>query len=118
MKNELVTTETQRLLCELTDLELMEKGIMLKDCLKQLTELEVQKARLSAAMKPIKSQIEDLVPIIDTRKEMREVECDWRFEWSKGIKVLVRTDTYEEVTRKPVTDEEKQIQLELNNQED
>lgn len=118
MKNELTTNETQRLLCELTDLELMEKGIMLKDCLKQLTELEVQKARLTAAMKPIKSQIEDLVPIIDTRKEMREVECDWRFEWAKGIKVLVRTDTYEEVTRRPVTDEEKQIQLELNNQED
>lgn len=117
-KQELETNETRRLLCELNDHEVMEKGILLKDCLKQLTEFEIQKARISAAMKPVKSQIEDLVPIIDTRKEVREVECDWRYDWPKSIKILYRTDTMEEVERKPITDAERQIQLELNGQED
>jgi hypothetical protein len=117
-QQELETNETRRLLCELTDLEVMEKGIMLKDCLKQLTEFEVEKARITAHMKPVKSQIEDLVPIIDTRKEMREVECDWRYDWPKSVKILYRTDTFEEVDRKPITDAERQIQLELNGQED
>lgn len=107
------THETCRLLCELTDTEVMEKGIELKDCLKRITELEVEKARINNQIKPIKGLIEELVPVIDTRKEIRDVECDWHFNFDTGVKTLFRTDTYEKVKDQPISDYERQQQLKM-----
>lgn len=71
-----------------------------------------------AQIKPREQAVERLVTVIDTKEETREVECDWRFDWPKGVKVLYRTDTMEEIERKEISEDERQIQLELNGQED
>jgi hypothetical protein len=102
--------EKLRLLCELNDNEVMERGIQLADALKQIGVLEVEKARVSAKIKPIKDEVERLVPIIDTRKEMREVDCDWHYNWDTNKRTLFRSDTYEKVEgwERDISEQEKQ----------
>jgi phosphotransacetylase len=103
-------TEKLRLLCELNDNEVMERGIQLADSLKQIGVLEVEKARVTAKIKPIKDEVERLVPIIDQRKEMREVDCDYYYDWDKGKVNLYRADTGETVEgwERNISEDEKQ----------
>lgn len=117
-KQELEYNESRKLICELTDAEVKERGEELAQELKGITELEVERARVNAKIKPKQQRVEQLVAAIDTKREEREVECDWCFEWSKGVKVLVRSDTFEEVQTTQISEEERQIKLELELQED
>ena len=118
MKNELQYNETKKLICKLTEHECMERGEELAQVFKGIQELEVERARINAQIKPKQQRVEQLVTIIDTKLEEREVECDWRFDWIKGVKVLVRSDTFEEVDSVKISEEERQIKLDLDNQED
>jgi len=117
---ELKTTETRHLDCNLTDEELKQYGEDLAHRFMDVQALQVERARINAKIKPIEQEIETIVVKIDTKKEVREVECDWFYDWHKGKKWLVRTDTYETVphTTLDITEEEKQQRLELNGQED
>ena len=118
MQMEIETNETRILNCKLTEHELMERGEELAAELKGVAELIRERAAINAQIKPREQAVERLVTVFDTKEEAREVECDWRFDWPKGVKVLYRTDTFEEIERKEITEAERQIQLELNGQED
>lgn len=88
--------------------------------LMDIGSLELDRARINAKIKPIQQEVEQLVTKIDTKEEVREVDCDWHYNWTAGKKELFRTDTFEAVpnTKFDITDEEKQIKLELDGQED
>lgn len=117
-KQELETNETRNLVCQLTEHELIERGQELDQVLKDIAGLIQERAAVNAKIKPKEQRVEKLVTIIDTKEEVREVECDWSFNWNSGVKTLYRSDTQEKLESKPITDAERQIQLELNGQED
>ena len=118
-KKELDTTDMRHLDCELTDAEIKQYGEDLAHRLMDITVLELEKKRIGNKIKPIEEDVEKLIVKIDTKKEVREVACDWHYDWDKGKKRLIRTDTYEEVpnTKYDISEDEKQLQLEITGQE-
>ena len=118
-KREIDYTEMRHLDCELTDEEVKQYGEDLAHRLMDISALEVDKARLNAKIKPIKDDVEKLVVKIDTKKEVREVACDWHFDWDRGKKTLFRTDTFKSLpnTTFDISDAEKQIKLDMDGQE-
>ena len=112
-------SEMHRLECELTEKELQQYGEDLAHRLIDISELIKERARINGKIKPIEQEVEQLCTKIDTKKEVREIVCDWHFDWDKGKKWLIRTDTYEVVPDNTydITDFEKQQRLELDGQE-
>ena len=49
--------------------------------------------------------------------EHRQVDCFWDFDWTRGEKSLVRTDTSEVVQIDPISDYERQEKLRLDREE-
>jgi len=114
MAKEINYTEMRHLDCVLTDEEVKQYGEDLAHRLMDITALELEKARVNNKIKPIKSEVEELVAKIDTKKEVREVACDWHYDWDKGKKRLIRTDTYATLpnTTFDISEDEKQMNLE------
>lgn len=114
MTKKIEYTENRHLECDLTDAEVKQYGEDLAHRLMDITSLELEKARINVKIKPIKEDVEGLVTKIDTKKEVREVACDWHYDWDAGNKRLIRTDTYDTLpnTTFDITDDEKQQQLE------
>lgn len=54
---------------------------------------------------------------ITTRKEDRQVECDWEFDYPKGKAYLIRLDTGVTIDSRPLTDDERQQRLDLEGEE-
>lgn len=118
-KKELDYTEKRHLDCDLTDAEVKQYGEDLAHRLMDIAVLEGQKAVLSAKIKPIQKDVESLVVKIDTKREVREVDCDWAYDWKCGKKSCFRVDTGEIIpnTTFDISEDEKQLQLEQNGQE-
>lgn len=108
------TTEERHLTCELSDAEVKQYGEDLAHRLMDITALELEKSRITAKIKPIKEDVEELVGKIDTQEEVRQVVCDWFYDWDNDKKWLVRTDTFSTVpnTTSGITEDEKQQQFE------
>ena len=106
-------TEKRHLECVLTAAEVKAYGEDLAHRLMDIGKLEADKSVLTAKIKPIQKDVEALVVKIDTGKEVREVDCDWHYDWDNGKKKLFRSDTYDEVphTTYDITEEEKQLEL-------
>jgi hypothetical protein len=115
MAKEIEYTENRHLDCKLTDEEVKQYGEDLAHRLMDISALELEKARLNVKIKPIKDEVEKLVVKIDTKQEVKEVVCDWHFDWERGEKRLIRTDTFEEVphTTFDISEDEKQQKLEM-----
>jgi hypothetical protein len=114
MAKKIEYTENRHLDCDLTDEEVQQYGEDLAHRLLDIGALELEKARVNAKIKPIKEEVETLVTKIDTKKETREVACDWHYDWDGGKKRLIRTDTYDTLpnTTFDISDDEKQQQFE------
>lgn len=54
---------------------------------------------------------------ITTRKEDRQIECDWELDYPKGMAYLVRLDTGVTVEQRKLTEEERQQRLDLEGEE-
>jgi hypothetical protein len=119
-KKQLEMSEERHLDCFLTDDEVKQYGEDLAHRLMDIGALEAEKSRLTAKIKPIQKDVEILVQLIDTGKEVRSVPCDWDYDWNRGKKSLYRSDTAEIVpnTTFDISEDEKQIKLELDGQED
>jgi BMFP domain-containing protein YqiC len=87
-------TEKRQLMCDLTQEELITKGEEIVALYKANSELDMQKKRLSAAIKRNDEDIENLLNIVDNKSEQRDVDCSWIFFWEDGTKKLVRLDTF------------------------
>jgi hypothetical protein len=104
-------TENKMLMHFLTDDELIQKGEELVKLYKEISVLDAEKKRLSHKIKGLDEQIEDLIKIIDAKEEERNVLCRWVYNWKKGTKHLIRTDTGEELQYDLIEDWERQQKL-------
>lgn len=104
-------TEKHNLFCDLTDHELVQKGEEIVSLYKANSELDMNKKRLSAAIKRNDEDIEGLLKIVDSKQEEREVECLWVWFWEMDTKKLVRLDTFTTVRAEVIKEWERQGKL-------
>jgi hypothetical protein len=104
-------TEKHVLSCDLTDHELVQKGEEIVTLYKANSELDMNKKRLSAAIKRNDEDIEKLLEIVDSKQEDREVECLWVWFWEMDTKKLVRLDKFTTVRAEVIKEWERQGKL-------
>jgi len=112
---------TQKLRCLLTADEKIEAGRELAEATNELTAIEEDKAQIVADFKHRTSAAEARIGVLSNKLrsgyEFRDVECEVRFDTpEKGQKQVVRLDTDEIVATNPMSEEEKQRELPLEEQ--
>ena len=65
-------------------------------------------------MNDLKTRAREVSRAIMTGLEVRDVECFYRFNWTEGIKELIRTDTNVVVERSAITQDERQTVMNLD----
>src|SRR5438552_2208548 len=113
-----IKTITQKLRCVLTKDEKVEAGKELAEATNALKEIEDDKSQVSADFKAKIAAEEARIAVLSTKLrggyELRDVECHIIFDKPKvGIKRTIRTDTDEILNESPMTEEEKQRNLNL-----
>jgi ABC-type molybdenum transport system ATPase subunit/photorepair protein PhrA len=111
-------TISKSLLCKLTDEERKDFGIKLATTLEEVQRVEEEKKRKADHYKDriggLQATADELRRKVSTGQEWRDVECVVILdEPAKGIKSISRTDTGEVIETKPMTDADKQLQLDL-----
>lgn len=104
--------------CELTDAETADAARELAKANARRAAIEQQKKEVDSQLKgEIEAQntvIQRLATLINTGHEFRNVECTVILDKPEaGKKTIVRNDTGEEVTVKPMTDADRQMVLDL-----
>lgn len=106
-----VKEEVRQLICKLTEEEYQSKS-------KELTRLIREKAALADAkaaetrhyneeIAKTELAIQDLLPMIESGEEERQVKCRVEFNTpEKGLKVITRTDTWENIATEEMTADE------------
>jgi len=106
---------TKELPVQLTQEELMEKAKELAKLQQDKASAEEQAKSAAATFKDriasAQSSISMLSRDICNGYEYREVKCQYEFDWSAGKKRLVRTDTGETIKTEPITQNDRQGDL-------
>lgn len=112
----LLTTQ-RKLACKLTAEELDKAKTDLSLVCREEDDVDAER---KAVAKHFSTRLEEvggrrrvLVDKIQSRQEYRDVECEWRPDYLKGKKTLVRLDTNENVETVLLTERERQTGLEL-----
>jgi len=104
---------TKTLTCILTARELREKGAELARALTDWESTEEEKKKVTKELgdrvKDLEANMKRLGRIVRTGKEEREVECIWVAAPSSETMRLIRQDTGEEETSRPMTKEEREF---------
>jgi hypothetical protein len=110
-------TFVKELDCDLTEEEFGQRARHYAKLDEQLDVLEVQK---KAAVDGFKEQIEEveaergkLRRIVLSRKELREVQCQWSADWASRSMLLRRLDTQQVVDSRTMTPDEHQEALDF-----
>ena len=112
-----IVKQTEELSCELTPLEWNNRATEFADAQKAAEEQEERKkmvmADMNADLKTAKLKVSKLARTVANHRETREVTVQVTYNYDEGIVTKVRTDTNEEVSRREMTTQEKQSELEL-----
>lgn len=107
----------EELSCELNDVEWQNRARELADAHR---ETEVQKQRkkdigkeLTADVSVAEGKETKLANIVSTRREMREVVVEVKYDYELGKVTKIRTDTDELISEREMTDDERHEQMEL-----
>jgi hypothetical protein len=104
--------------CVLSEQELLRYGMQLaaeRPKEEQLdNELKEFADQVKAHKSKIKAVIADLSNRINQKKEYRSVECMIRYDFTRGDKIWIRTDTNEIVKREPIPGPEMQEEATLD----
>lgn len=127
------STETRELETELNDDQIIERGRLLVDHLRKADSLANQKKasadHFKALIEAEEETIEALSIIVKAGKDRCQVPCHWVFQangpdkeligfaYHSELKTLVRDDTGAVVEIKPITPEDRQINLPLGDEE-
>ena len=111
---------TRILPVKLTTREVVERGQLAAQVIRQIDDVDRVKKQAAADAKEssdrLESELRRLSYIVEREEEDRTVECFWRFDFMKNEKNLIREDTGEVVETKAMTDEERQIALEIGDE--
>lgn len=106
------TTVTRELLCELTSAELLERGNEMASCELKAQTLKDERRRLNASIREQTDRMKALASAIDSRRELREVTCQWQPDYAGKRWSLARLDTGESLPEeRPMSTEDLQERL-------
>lgn len=112
---EMVRTETRVLPVRLTGDELLDRGASLAAVIQDIDSEERrqndQKAQMKARLAELDARRTQLAIVIGRKEEDRDVEVQVFNDYDKGTVEVVRVDTGEAVSRRRMTDEERQQRL-------
>ena len=114
---------TLELEVRLTPKELQEKGQEMASAVLQYDRYENEKkeiaADLGAKMKELHGKLSKLADVVDRKAEMRSVECQVELDHPiPGSKATIRMDTGEMIKEEPMTPQERQGNLPLEEEKD
>lgn len=95
---------------------------------KTLVENINRKKQLEDDLKTTKSQFKHRIDSVDaeinkdtqrlsTGHEMRDIECEVFYDWEKDERTVIRTDTGEEVEKKRIPEEDRQMRIDEQEEE-
>ena len=102
----------RELACKLTADELLQRGDAMADCEMVIDKLKDKRSKLSKKIGEKRKERFDLAEMIERGEETREVNCDWREDFAKNVKRLIRRDTGGEVEQVTMTAAERQMMIE------
>ena len=109
---------TKFLPCKLTDQELLDYGAELGSTIQDISAEEARqtsmKTELKARMTALEAKSAELSTKITRQEELRDVKVEPRLDFKAGIYREVRTDTGEVIRERPITDDERQEELEID----
>ena len=109
------TQETHTLPCIITGKERAEAADQLATAIQQGESLELERKSTMGDLKKRKDnlleRIHNLTIKVKDSIEMRPVVCELRLNHTKLTATLIRLDTNEEVESRPLTEDEKQMNL-------
>lgn len=112
---------TRNLMCKLTEKEIQGFSRQLAENTQAVSCLEEEKKANAAAfaskISRHRSNISDLARKVTTGQEMRDIDCEWTYDWEGGIKYLHRLDNYEEIEREAIRDYERQDDLPIDEED-
>lgn len=98
----------------LTEQELLAYGKDQAHLTMEIQSLEKDRKAISDQINPKKKRVKELAKAVDEGKEFREVECQWEYNWTTGLKHIRRLDTDEIVGSSiEIEEHEKQGGLEV-----
>lgn len=107
----------EHLSCELNEDELAKYSQEMAELNQRKVEVEAEKKEAmkdyGAKLQHLESGVNVLGRKIITRKEARDVNCFWEFDYASGEKTLVRTDTGETVKKETISAIERQRYIEF-----
>jgi hypothetical protein len=113
---------TEELSCELNDVEWQNRARELADAHK---EVAVQEQRKKDIMKElghdvsmVKTKESKLADTVATRRELREVTVQVKYDYELGMVEKTRTDTGETISTREMTDQERQAELDFRDAND
>ena len=101
-------TETQSLMCRLTDDEQRARGVDLATAQKELTDLNEQKREVADRIKGCQARIDRLAETVKHRQEERPVACTLHPDYHADSMTIRRTDTGEIVSVRQLTHAERE----------
>jgi hypothetical protein len=102
----------RELACKLTADELLQRGDAMADCEMVIDKLKDKRSKLSKKIGEKRKERFDLAEMIERGEETREVNCEWREDFAKNVKRLIRRDTGNEVEQVTMTAAERQLMIE------
>ncbi len=116
--NKIEPTVKRKLPCQLTPEEKQERGKSLADLEYAKVEIErnkkIEMERFKDELTSTDLGIDKLVSVIRSGMEDREVDCEWKPDWTTMVKSLIRLDTNEPVQTMPISENERQTALPLD----
>jgi hypothetical protein len=112
------TEETHTLPCKLTTEEIADAAEELASAIQELEGVEIEKKAVAkeynSQVDNIKKRIHRLMTHVKNGVAYRSVKCDLQFHIKKVLAILVREDTGDIIEERPMTEEEKQMQIEFS----
>ena len=105
----------------LNDEEVADYSKQLADATQDVCALEDEKKTIgqdyNAKISRQQSLARDMARKVSTRKEMRDTECRWRYDWEADEKHLIRLDTYECIESDTIKEYERQQELAIDKED-
>ena len=106
-----------RLECVLTEHELLERARAMAEKAAEAHKLEDERAaqakRLKRQIDGLQHEMDDLAEKVRSGKEEREVDVQDEYRWLTGEVVTRRTDTWDVVARRQMSDRDRQLRWDL-----
>jgi hypothetical protein len=107
--------------CELNDQDILGYSRDMAGMQQTKNELEEKKKEVTKEfglkISRAENNMAELANKIRTRKEIRNVNCYWEYDWTEGEKILVRKDTAEVIRRETITASERQRHMDFAEEE-